>query len=359
MKRFLPLLCLLLLSWTALHAQKGKGRRPAFDPYAKTEQSLVNKLEGCLADKDAECYIKLWPGLDTLTMLVLQYSDSSSAAFREAMSFQENPVRIMRADSSFNAQLHKEFDTLMKNGELLGLHWESIIPVRYELTKQRETRERLYEKLAPTRFTGLLFFADAVTRRSYGLMVSDIVEINKAYYGGRLGEVYEANNRDEWEDARYYYRKHPEALADTSAKKTAEHADENQQERNKKAPEVIADRKYYTGYLDGEIPIQIYIRSLKGGCPQGICSWEAIYKFGDQDDWVLLAVTRTEGDKWQFVEEPEPANSSMELTLKGKTYTGDWNAADGQTGYDVKVTEATASEKKIQRLDETFAELKK
>jgi len=357
MKRILPLLCLLLLSGiSALHAQKGKGKRPAVDPYAKTEQALINKLEGCLADKDAECYIRLWPGLDTLTMLVMQYSDTNSAEFREAQSFQNDPVRIMRADSFFNARLRHDFDTLIKIGEELGIRWGSIIPVRYELIKQRETRERLYEKLAPTRFVGYLFFADITTRRSYGLMVGDIMEINKAYYGGKLGELYEAGNRDEWDEARYYLRKHPESRSDTT-KKPEEHADEDNQERNKKSPEIVADRKLYTGYLDNEIPIQLYVRSLKGGCPQGICSWEAIYKFGDQDEWVLLNVTRTEGDKWQFVE--GSSNGSMDLVMKGKTYTGDWATSDGQTGYDVKVTEAPISEKKTKRLDEIFGDLKK
>ncbi len=110
MKRSLLLLLPALLLAGALHAQKGKGRRPAADPYAKTEQSLVHKLEGCLADRDAECYIRLWPGLDTMTMLMLQYSDSSSAEFQEAMSFQNDPVRIMRADSFFNARLRRDFD---------------------------------------------------------------------------------------------------------------------------------------------------------------------------------------------------------------------------------------------------------
>lgn len=355
MNRLLTCCFLLLLCSPGLRAQKGK--RGAPDPFAKSEQSLVHKLEGCLADRDAECYIRLWPGLDTMTTLVLQYSDSNSAEFREAYGFQDDPVRIMRADSLFNARLRAEFDTLIKHGERMGIRWESLVSVRYELVKQRETRQQLYEKLAPTRFTGYLFFTDAISRRTYGLMVGDIIELNKAYYGGRFGGLYEARTRDEWEDAHYYFRKHPEALVDTTAQQPAGHADEDQQDRNTKTPEMIADRKLYTGYLDNEIPIQIYIRSLKGGCPQGICSWEAIYKFGDQDEWVLLLITRSDGDKWQFVE--EPPNGTMELVMKGKTYTGDWNAGDGQTGYDVKVTEAPMSEKKISRLDAMFAELKK
>jgi hypothetical protein len=48
----------------------------------------------------------------------------------------------------------------------------------------------------------------------------------------------------------------------------------------------------------------------------------------------------------------------MELEQKGKTLFGAWNSADSQTGYDVRLTEVPASEKKIKRLDDVFAELK-
>src|SRR6476619_4721195 len=64
-----------------------------------TEQGLVNSIQGCLANKDAYCYIDLWPDLDTLTKLVMQYSDSSSADFREALMLQDQPVSMMHADS--------------------------------------------------------------------------------------------------------------------------------------------------------------------------------------------------------------------------------------------------------------------
>ncbi len=347
LRKSLLLLTLLLLAAAPSFARKDK--KPI------TEQTLINRLQGCLAAKDAYCYIELWPDLDTLTKLAMQFSDSSSADFRDAYYLNQDGVKMMHADSVFKAALKASFDTIIAQGEELGVHWESIIPVRHELVKQRETRNKLYEKLAPTRFVGYIFFVDASTRRTFGFMAGDILNMNGGWWGGRIRELYEASTRDEWEDSRYYARKHRKEI-DSVRKTTKETVTEEQQEINKSDPEIIADRKFYSGMFDKEIPVQLYVRALKGGCPAGICSWEAIYKFGDQDDYIRLEVTKTEDGKWQMVE--VPPSGSMDLELKGKTFTGTWSSTDSQTGYDVKLSELPASEKKIKRLDEAFADLK-
>lgn len=327
------------------------------DKKGATEQGLINRMIGCLANKDAYCYIDLWPDIDTLTKVAMQVSDSNSADFRDAYALQESPVKMMHADSVFKAALKASFDTLIAQGEEMGIHWENIVLARYELVKQRETRARLYEKIAPTRFVGYIFFVDAITRRSFGVMAGDIMNIRDGWWGGRLREVYEGNNKDEWEDSRYYARKHKKEDADSTKKVNKETVTEEQQEANQKAPEVIAERKLFSGMFDNEIPVQLYLRSLKGGCPAGICSWEAIYKFGDQDDYIRLEVTKTEDGKWQMIETTSPS-ASMDLVLKGKAFTGSWTSPDNGTEYDVKLTQIDASPKKTKRLDDIFAELK-
>ncbi len=332
------------------------------DKAGNTEQGLVNRLINCLARKDAYAYINLWPDIDTLTKVAMQHSDSNSKDFREAYELQENPVKMMHSDSVFKARLKADFDSLIADGEAQGIHWESIVLTRYELVKQRETRAKLYEKMAPVRFVGYLFFADIAGQRTYALQAGDILQISGAWWGGRLRELYEASTRDEWEEVRYLARKERKLAADslardTTAKKKHEAvATESEQDLNIKAPEVIAERKFYTGMFDNEIPVQLYVRSLKGGCPTGICSWEAIYKFGDQDDYIRLEVTRSEDGKWSMLE--VPPSGSMDLELKGGVFTGAWNSADGQTGYDVKLTEVPASPKKQKRLDEIITALK-
>jgi hypothetical protein len=347
------LVLLLLMAAVPSFAKKKK--------QGETEQGLISRLMGCLANKDPYCYISLWPDLDTLTKVAMMVSDSNSAEFRDAYMLQENPVRMMHADSLFKASLKEAFDTLIAQGEEYGIHWENTVLVRYELVKQRETRARLYEKIAPMRFVGYVFFVDVITRRGYGFMAGDILNINGGWWGGRIRDLYEANTRDEWDDARYYARKHRKAARTDSVKKSVaeQMATEEQQEINAKAPEVIADRKFYGGMFDNEIPVQLYLRSLKGGCPAGICSWEAIYKFGDQDDYVRLEVTHRDDGKWEMVEQlPSGTSGAMELELKDKIFTGTWTAADGQTGYDVKLSELEVTPKKIKRLDDIFAGMK-
>lgn len=342
---------LLTAGYSQLQAQGGKKAKRG-----TTEQSLINRLEGCLARKDAYCYLDLWPDMDTFSKIVMEYADSSSAEFREMWQLQNDPVRVMRIDSFIQANLKASFDSVIAEGEELGLHWESIVPVRYELLKMRQTRHALTEKLAPVRFVGYLFFTDVATRRTFGLLVGDILQIKGEWYGGRMRELYESSTREEWEDARLLARKTKKTEDTTAKKEQIPGQDEERETAGVQKMMQIAERKFYSGMFDNEIPVQLYVRSLKGGCPKGICSWEAIYKFGDQDDYIRLIVTRTEDGGWQMTETP-PAGL-MELELKDRIFTGSWTSSDGQTGYDVKLTEKTAAPKKIQRLDEIFAELK-
>jgi hypothetical protein len=198
-----------------------------------------------------------------------------------------------------------------------------------------------------------IFFADVLTRRVFGVMAGDMLQMNGEWFGGRITEVYEGGTRDEWDDARYFARKAKRDGKDTTKKETFTEQPELVEQS---AQKVIVERKFYAGMFDNEIPVQLYVRSLKGSCPEGICAWEAIYKFGDQDDYIRLTVTRTEDGKWQMTENP-PAGV-MDLTLTKGVFSGSWTSTDDQTGYDVKLTELPASAKKIKRLDAAFLELK-
>lgn len=318
-----------------------------------TEQGIIYKLEACLAHKDAYAYMDLFPDLDTLTKLAMQYSDTPSRDFQEAARLQGDPVKMMHADSIFRANLKQIFDSAIHIGELQDIHWEDIVPVRYEMIKQRETRARVYEKMAPTRFTGYIFFMDRLTHHTYGMRVSDILQMQGEWYGGFVEPPFEGSTIDEYKESRTAFIKTQKG--DSLVKKEVPIPTGEQNENS--AQKIIAEKKFYAGMFDNEIPVQLYLRSLKGSCPAGICSWEAIYKFGDNDEYIRLIVTRTEDGKWNMVEDP-PAGS-MELTLTDKVFTGAWTASDSQTGYDVKLTELPASDKKIARLDAAFMEIKK
>lgn len=314
-----------------------------------TEKGFINKLENCLSQKDAYCYISLWPDMDTLSKMVLEYADKGSAEYKQMLTLQDNPVELMHVDSVFKANLQKQFERTIAEGEHIGIHWETIIPQRYELVKLRQTRNELNEKLAPTRFVGYLFFGDLNSRRSFALQVGEILQIKEEWYGGHLGEVFEATTRDEWEQMRKQAieeRKNPKPKTDSAMVIVPE---AEQEAAAAKPLRQIVDRKFYAGMFDNDIPVTLYIRSLRGDCPGGVCAWEAIYKFGDQDGVVALEVTKSEDGKWHFIE--NPPNAVMDLDLKEGVLTGTWLSADDQTGYDVKLTELPASAKKTERLD--------
>ncbi|MBS1616505.1 MAG: hypothetical protein JST06_10360 [Bacteroidetes bacterium] len=346
---------------------------PAFakkEKKASDEQGIIHRLMGCLSHRDPYCYTDLWPDLDTLSALVMKYSELGSRDYRRAASLQRQPLKVMHADSVFQAYLRENFDSVIASGSRLGIHWDGIVLTRYELIRQHETRDSLYEKLAPVRFVGYLFFMDIATGRNYGILVGNILKINGGWWGGELGAVYPATSRDEWRAAqkadlkeKRERKNHPvvqvappgEVVPSEDSSNDA-HTESDMDAGTKPVTTNVVSRLFYSGMFDNEIPVQLYVRGLAGSCPDQLCGWEAIYKFGDQDDFVLLDVSKTKEGKWQFIEEPPAA--TMELSLKDKTYTGSWISAEDQTGYDVKLTEITASAKKIVHLDKIFAELK-
>jgi hypothetical protein len=344
----LPLFC--LLGFTATAQKKGKKTK------GSTEQGLVFRIEACLANEDPYCYIALFPDMDTFSKMVVAYTDTTSKEWQEMAALQQQPTRMLQADSTFRSRLKEMFETTIAQGKDAGIHWGSIVPLRYELVKAHTTRNAMYEKLAPDRFTGYFFVQDALTRKTFAFVVSEMLQIGEEWYGGYLGEVYEAANKDEYDLLQAQAKKDKKEGKEPVKKETAE-AGIAEEAANNSMQKMIAERKYYTGKFDNEIAVQLYVRSLKGACPEGICAWEAIYKFGDQDDYVLLTVTKDEDGDWIFTEVP-PAGS-MDLKLKNGKYTGTWTAADNQTGYDVKLTEANASSKKIATLDNLFMNLKK
>lgn len=353
------ILCLIALCFAA----------PAFakkEKKASDEQGIIHKLIGCLAHTDPYCYTDLWPDLDTLSALVMKYSGQGSKDYWHAVALQRQPLKVMRADSVFQAALRENFDSVVASGRRLGIHWDGIVLTRYELIRQHETRDTLYERLAPVRFVGYLFFMDIATGRNYGILVGNILKINGGWWGGELGAVYPATSRDEWQAAQRAALKERRTRKDTAVVQESTPGEVVPSEDSSGAassePEAkpvttnVVSRLFYSGMFDNEIPVQLYVRGLAGSCPNALCGWEAIYKFGDQDDYVLLDVSKTKDGKWQFIEVPPSA--TMELELKDNTYTGSWISAEDQTGYDVKLSEIPASAKKIIQLDKIFAELK-
>jgi len=361
MKKALLLCLLLCLAGTLAQAQ----RRHKKVKEDRTERGLVYRILGALHDKDQRSYLALFPDIDTFNTLLLENLDSNSRAFTQIAALQENATQLLRRDSLVSARLEARFDSLIRRGEAIGIEWKSIVPLRYELMKRNKTRDTLLEKLMPERFVGYAFFMDLSSRQTYCVLLSDIFRLKDRWYGGQLGNVFEARNTDEYlaqaaknqkrfGDANFIFipqgrfDKEEKAAADSTA--TARQTKTFNQVVSPDAQEkVILERKYYKGYFDEEIPVQLYMQSLKGDCPEKACLFEAMYVFGDQPDYIRLQVKKTGDNTWEFT---DPRNeATMELHLTDTTFYGDWLLDKKQTGYDVELKEAKASPEGQQKLD--------
>lgn len=315
-----------------------------------TERDMVSILVSCLQTKDPYAYTMLFPESDSISYWVMRVADPRSPAFLSAMARLENPEIGMREDSALDAQLISQFNELIGRGDRMGINWHALVLVRHELVQIRKTRDTLYEQLAPVRFRGYFFVRDMLTRKTYGVGITDILNIQGNWYGGQIAGLYEAATVDE-----YLQRQATElarirkGLPGDFGLDSADIAVDVPEERDFIRKQVV-DRRLFTGKFDNEIDVALYIRYLKGGCPETICSWEGVFRFGDEDEYVVVDISRTPDGVWHF--EEETGAGVMDLTLNGSTYTGRWVSSTDQTEYEVKLTETPVSNKKLRMLDE-------
>ena len=112
--------------------------------------------------------------------------------------------------------------------------------------------------------------------------------------------------------------------------------------------DFIVARKYYEGTLDGFIPIELYIRYIKDTCAEDVCRYEALYKFGDNEDFISLRVSKKEKE-WTFKE--DKYNAFMQLTLGKIKYTGIWNDPAEHIKYKAVLTELEELPEETKDLD--------
>ena len=364
---FICVCCFAVLFFNSADAKgdkKKKEKDPTAEPGpAKTERELVQKLVNVLQYGDSTTYSTLFPSFDTLWKNIVQYRDTSMAAMNAVGHLTRNAGFIKNYDPKFNPKIMEEFKALMRKGDDSELHWEHILLVRYEFKRMILTRDMVgYERIAPMRFEGYIFFKDMLTRETYGVAVKDVQVIKDKWYGGHLIDLQRASTEDEYvarmKDETKWVRALVEQGVDLDSFKRATdsiiqaaraiHFDSSAVVVRRD----IVDRKLYTGLFDNEIPVVLYVQYLKGHCTEPVCAYAAILKFGDMDDYIKLDVSRTADGKWYFLEQPDISN--MELTLNDKVYTGTWLSARDKAEYDVKLKEKLAGKKRIQFLDETL-----
>ncbi|MBS1772438.1 MAG: hypothetical protein JST82_06245 [Bacteroidetes bacterium] len=322
----------------------------------KNEEALVNQILMCFAKHDDSAYMKLFPKAEELITMANSYHDTNVIDSRRINNIRRNPQRLQQFDPLYNPDIVKDFEFILQKGIDSGLHWRDLVLARFEFEKSILSKELVgLEKIIPYRLQGYIFVQDLLTRRVFCITVKDVHGFNGKWYGGRIVNLLEAESIEE-----YYVKLAKEkkvlkdvlmqqmyALSDTAgaaedsaavaAKKAQEQkkAEEDDDDKKHITTEVI-ERKLYTGTFDKEIGLELYVRGLKGNCPQAVCGWEAIYKFEDKNEYVILEVTKGPNGKLVFTDED---NGVMELTIKNGKATGEWTSFTDKTTFDVDLTE--------------------
>jgi hypothetical protein len=330
-------LFVLLLSFSAFRATA----------QSKTEAEHVQKIVQSLKMLDSMAYAAVFPSADTMVRITLRKAPSSSDEYQRSRYLLESPEMIQYQDSLIMKQAGLLYNPVIERGKKMGIHWEDILMSRFELEALAKTRDAALEAIISERFVGYLFIEDMQTRKIFTLSLSEIMKIEGKWYGGELNYLFEADSKDAF-NAKVLAEKIRlrKGLPDTTlAADSLTVKDDDEQPLQRKQ---IADRKLYTGFLDDEIPVSLYIRYIKGDCPEAICSWEAIFKFGD-NEYVRQDVSRTADGKFNFVE--EETGGVLDVELKGNVLTGVFSATIDKVDYDAELKEKTMTKKKMENLD--------
>jgi hypothetical protein len=370
MKYFLFFLLLLV----TLHAFGGK-RRHRGEP--RTEVGLMNNLIGCLSNKDTFNYYYLFPPFDTLWAFVMHNPDHSPEATRQLNNLKEHPRSLLQFDPMYNPGIMSRFLNVLNKGEDSGIHWNSIVMQRYELSREVPSRDLIgYSLIAPERFKGYMFVRDMLGRHTFCISVTEIQKIRGYFFGGQVLNILEASGVDQFikkeQEEKEYFEwlaknkitdsAHADSIANgliDTAGKVADTVGKGKknflsvgsatEEDTFKVRREIVDRRYYEGKFDEEIPVKLFIRYMKDLRTGLVSGYDGLYKFGDQVNYVKLHITRDKDGKWLM--EDDPPIGTLELELKNKIYTGSWTNNENQTGYDVELIQTDVPERKIEQLD--------
>lgn len=327
-----------------------------FHPRAQvlSEAEVVETLVRSLQSNDSRIYIDLFPQTDTIAEWVLQYAEKTSESYQRMRHLKDNYEAKLEFDATIKTEAEKGFKDFIKNGKARGIHWDQIVFVRYELEKIRRGRDLITEKIAPLRFLGYVYVKDMLNRRTYAFTVFDIMQVNNRWYGGELSHIFEAASKEDFEQAlaaeKKRLRNRELGIVDSNDLADKKVAFDEDDERRPRMKEIV-DRKFYKGKFDNEITVQLYVQHIKGNCGEPACSWEALFKFGDQDEFVRMEVSRNAEGNWLFSEEL----GGMELKLSGRAYTGSYASSSDKTEYEVKLVETDISLKKVEAFDQLLS----
>lgn len=334
-------------------------------PPAKSEKELVLRIIKTLKAEDSASHAASFIKFDDLWKMVVNYRDTSVVKQMQVNQLRQVPNSVRKFDPFFNPQIGLDFNHILEKGADSGVHWDRISLARFELKKIDMTTDLIgYNHISPLRFKGYIFITDEFSRKTFGIAVTDVQNIKGNWYGGHMVDIYPASTEDEYlkkfkiEEA-WLQKLVAEGIDIDSMKRSIDSIRNADNEHGLEEGEVttrreVAERKYYFGLLDDEIPVTLYVQYLRGGCPEKVCEWIGIFKFDDEGDYFKVAVHKENG-KWYFTQDGD--KSVLELELKGKTFEGSWLSVKDQIEYEAYFEEVTAKPSITQKLDAMIDEL--
>lgn len=340
---------------------------------SKTEKDLVNEIIINLQTGDDSSYAAMFPTMKLMSELLYAFQPSDEYQAKRITGLRSNQRVLMQFDPDHNPKILGMFNWVRNKGADSGIHWGDILIARYELQKQRLPRELIgFELIAPIRMNGYIFFQDMLTRKKYGVAIRDIFLMNDKWYGGLVMNVLEANTIPDYEYQLKLEEKEMMKLMEAKRNGTLDSIlaardsvkqskikvwmqDDEEEDSKESIYKEVVDRKLFRGYFDKEIEVELYVRYLKGPCPETVCDWEAMYRLGDTDNFILLDVERKEDGTWVFTEEEVGV---MELKQSGSTFTGTWTSYSDKTEYEVYMKEKEEIKgRKLFKMDKIFEEV--
>jgi hypothetical protein len=384
--RYFIFTLVLLLSFAGNVADGQQPKHKHHDSAPMTEQELMERIVECLRYKDSFGYSSLFPSFDTLWALIAAKKDSTKdpQTAQELERLQNNWKSLYQFDPYYNKELLPKMYAIAQKVEDSGIHWNSVVTGRYELQKQRLTRDLLgYEKIVPVREKGFLFLHDMEAQTTWCIAILNMQQIQGTWYAGEVLNMVQASTIDDFfvkeRQERMYaavakkndihnprYKPGGDTTRATHVIKMGEYTEQttittvdstkgskitsaDSDDDDKKKHRQVLKKIYYEGTFDNEIPVKLYIRYLRGDCPEKACLFEAIYKIDGQEKYIKLDVTKNANGKWEF--DDDPPLGAMELELNDKVYTGTWSNTENQTGYDVKLTQKGLAPQAMMDLD--------
>lgn len=335
-----------------------------------TEKELVNEIITNLQTGDDSLFAAQFPKFQFLQQLLYAYQPNDEYQSERIYKLKGKLNELKKFDPEFNPKLLGMFHFVRDKASDSGIHWSDILIARYILDKQYLPKGLIgFEYIAPIRLSGYIFVQDMLTRKKYCIAVRDIMLLNDKWYGGTVLNILEASSIPEYEEKLMIEEEEMRklmiakqngtldsilALKDSIRQSKIRVSMSDDEDKENTIFKEIVDRKIYWGYFDNQLPVDLYIRYIKGACPETVCEWEAMYKFDDIDEYIILDVTRKEDGTFVMTEEEVGV---MEIKLEGNTFTGTWTSFSDKTEYEVYLKEKDGVKpRKLFKLDKIFEE---